>query len=393
MTVPMPAKRVAILGSTGSIGRSALDVVTALKGRLEVHALAARDRWQELHEQVKVFKPKVVALWFEEAADRLASALKGSGVKVLSGEEGVVEVASLAENDIVLSAIVGSAGLKPTLAAIRARRPVALANKESVVMAGELVMREAARHGVRILPVDSEHSAIFQAMQAGRHSEIARVIITSSGGALRRFSRDEIARVTPRQALNHPTWQMGPKVTIDSATLMNKALEIVEARWLFDLPVEKIELMIHPESIVHSLVEFVDGSVIAQMGMPDMRAPIQYALMWPDRVECPAPKLRLTEVGTLHFERPDGDRFPAVALGYEAARRGGTSPAAMNAANEVAVQAFLDERLRFTDVTPVVAAAMHAHRFVEHPTLEDVLRVDHTARAAAEESVAQRGRS
>jgi 1-deoxy-D-xylulose-5-phosphate reductoisomerase len=388
----MPAKRVAILGSTGSIGRSALDVVKALKGRLEVHALAARDKWQELHEQVNAFKPKVVALWFEEAADRLASALKGTGVKVLAGEEGVVEVASLAENDIVLSAIVGSAGLKPTLAALRARRPVALANKESVVMAGELVMREAARHGVRILPVDSEHSAIFQAMQAGRHSEVARIIITSSGGALRGFSRDEIARVTPKQALNHPTWQMGPKVTIDSATLMNKALEVVEARWLFDLPVEKIELMIHPESIVHSLVEFVDGSVIAQMGMPDMRAPIQYALTWPDRVECPAPKLRLTEVGTLHFERPDGDRFPAVALGYEAARRGGTAPAAMNAANEVAVQAFLDERLRFTDVTGVVAEAMNAHRFVEHPTLEDVLRVDRAARAAAEESVAQRGR-
>ncbi len=386
----MPAKRVAILGSTGSVGRSALDVVRALPGRLEVHALAARDRWQEMHEQVKAFHPKVVALWFDEAADRLKEALRGTGVKVLSGEAGVIEAASLGENDIVLSAIVGAAGLAPTLAAIRARKNVALANKETIVMAGELVMREAARHGVRILPVDSEHSAIFQAMSAGRHAEIARIIITSSGGALRRFTPEQLAHVTAKQALNHPTWQMGPKVTIDSATLMNKALEVVEAHFLFDLPVERIELMIHPESIVHSLVEFVDGSVIAQMGMPDMRAPIQYALTWPDRVECPAPKLRLTDVGALHFEKPDGERFPAVALGFEAARRGGTAPAAMNAANEVAVQAFLDGRLRFDAIAPIAAEVMNAHRFAAQATLDDILRADRAARAAAEELVVRR---
>ncbi len=360
----------------------------SLPGRLEVHALAARDRWQEMAEQVHAFKPKVVALWFEEAADRLSSALKGSGVKVLAGEEGVCEVAAMGENDIVLSAIVGAAGLKPTLAAIRARKPVALANKETIVMAGELVMREADRHGVRILPVDSEHSAIFQAMQSGRHSEIARILITSSGGPLRRMAASDIAHVTPKQALNHPTWQMGPKVTVDSATLMNKALELIEAHYLFAMPVNKIDVVIHPESIVHSLVEFVDGSVAAQLGMPDMRAPIQYALMWPDRVEGPAPKLNLAQVGALHFETPDVERFPAIALGAEAARRGGTAPAALNAANEVAVQAFLDGRLSFPSITRITSEVMHSHRFLEHPALDDVLHADSAARAAAEERVA-----
>jgi 1-deoxy-D-xylulose-5-phosphate reductoisomerase len=383
-------RRLAILGSTGSIGRSALDVVRALPGRFEVTALAAHSRWKDLLQQVGEFSPKVVALSDGEAAEKLRSELAGRDVRVLSGEEGVVEAACLPDTDMVLSAIVGAAGLRPTFEAIRAHKSIALANKETVVMAGELVMREAARRGVEILPVDSEHSAIFQAMCSGKHEEIARVIITGSGGPFRGLSAGELAKVTPRQALNHPTWQMGPKVTIDSATLMNKALEVIEAHLLFGLDVDQIELLIHPESIVHSLVEFVDGSVIAQMAMPDMRAPIQYALTWPDRLECPARRLRLWEVGELHFEKADRRRFPAVALGFEAARRGGTAPAALNAANEVAVKAFLEERLRFTDIAVVVAKVLRGHRFAEYPTLDEIFGVDREARAAAAELVAQK---
>ncbi|HUW55712.1 MAG TPA: 1-deoxy-D-xylulose-5-phosphate reductoisomerase [Planctomycetota bacterium] len=384
-------RRLTILGSTGSIGRSVLDVVRSLPDRFDVRALAARANWRELAGQVREFSPKVVALFDTTAAEELRTHLAGEPVEVLAGEEGVVRVAEHGESDMVVSAIVGSAGLAPTLAAVRAQKSIALANKETIVMAGELVMREAAKRGVEILPVDSEHSAIWQAMSAGKPEEIARVIITGSGGPFRGLSSEELAHVTPEQALNHPTWQMGPKVTIDSATLMNKALEVIEARLLFGLDVEQIEVLIHPESIVHSLVEFVDGSVVAQMSTPDMRGPIQYALTWPDRFECPAPRLRLSEVGELHFERPDVGRFPAVELGFEAARRGGTAPAALSAANEVAVGTFLDGKLRFTDIASVAAEVMKGHRFVERPTLDDVLEADRNARAAAAKLTAQRG--
>lgn len=384
-------KRLTILGSTGSIGRSVLDVVRTLDDRFEVQALAAGSNRQELAEQVREFSPKVVALADPDAAEELRRQLAGEPVEVLGGPEGVVRVAQHGESDMVVSAIVGSAGLQPTLAAVRAHKSIALANKETIVMAGELVMREAAKRGVEILPVDSEHSAIWQAMSAGRPEEVARVIITGSGGPFRGFSDEELTRVTPEQALNHPTWRMGPKVTIDSATLMNKALEVIEAHLLFGLDVEQIEVLIHPESIVHSLVEFVDGSVVAQMSTPDMRGPIQYALTWPDRFECPTARLRLSEVGELHFEKPDAERFPAVTLGFEAARCGGTAPAALNAANEVAVRAFLDGKLRFTDIVVVVAEVMNDHRFVERPALDDVLEADRKARDAAARLASKKG--
>ena len=383
MSARTTPRSLAILGSTGSIGRSALDVVRGLPGRFRVVALAARSRWKDLLRQVVEFTPKVVALSDGSAAAKLRSALAGRPVRVLSGEEGVIEAACLPDADIVLSAIVGAAGLRPTFEAIRAGKSIALANKETVVMAGDLVMREAARRGVEVLPVDSEHSAIFQAMCCGKRDEVARVILTGSGGPFRKFSTRGLSRVTPRQALNHPTWRMGPKVTIDSATLMNKALEVFEAHYLFGLDVDRIEVLIHPQSIVHSLVEFVDGSVIAQMGVPDMRAPIQHALTWPDRMACSARRLDLTEVRELQFEKPDRKRFPALALGFEAARRGGTAPAALNAANEVAVQAFLDERLRFTDIAAVAAQVLKKHRFVEEPTLDEILAVDREARTSA----------
>lgn len=390
MTRQNAPRGLAILGSTGSIGLSALDVVRALPGNFRITALAAGANWEELLRQVDEFSPAAVAVFDAEAARTLESKLTGRKVRVLVGEQGVIEAASLPENEMVLSAIVGAAGLRPTLAAVRARKTIALANKETIVMAGELVMREAAERKIEILPVDSEHSAIFQAMSAGLHEEIARVIITGSGGPFREMSADALARVTPKQALNHPTWRMGPKVTIDSATLMNKALEVIEAHWLFDLRVDQIDLLIHPESIVHSLVEFVDGSVVAQLGVPDMRGPIQYALTWPERLECPAPRLRLWEVGELHFERPDAERFPAVLLGFEAARRGGTAPAALNAANEVAVHAFLEGRLRFTDIADVVAGVLATHAFTERPSLDDILEADRAARAAAAELVTQK---
>jgi len=383
-------RHLAILGSTGSIGRSALDVVRSLPDRFQVTVLVAGSRWKELLEQITEFSPKVAALSDPEAAEELKRRLAGRDVEVLSGEEGVIQAAKHPESDVVLSAIVGAAGLRPTLAAIREQKTVALANKETIVMAGELVMREAAKLGVGILPVDSEHSAIFQAMSAGRHEEIARVIITGSGGPFRGLSAEELSKVTPEQALNHPTWQMGPKITIDSATLMNKALEVIEAHWLFGLDVEQIDLLIHPQSIVHSMVEFLDGSVIAQMGTPDMRGPIQYALTWPDRFECPARRLRLSEIGALEFERPDRERFPAVALGFEAARRGGTAAAALNAANEVAVQAFLDRRIGFNDITAIADEVMKGHDLLEQPSLEDILRTDGDARTAAASHVERR---
>ena len=386
---PTP-RSLAILGSTGSIGRSALDVVRGLPGRFRVTALAAHSKWKDLLRQVEEFSPRVVALSDGAAAGKLRSALAGRRVRVLSGEEGVVEAACLPDTDVVLSAIVGAAGLRPTFEAIRAGKSIALANKETVVMAGTLVMREAARRGVEILPVDSEHSAIFQAMCCGKREEIARVILTGSGGPFRGLSTRALARVTPRQALNHPTWRMGPKVTIDSATLMNKALEVIEAHFLFGLEVDRIEVLIHPQSIVHSLVEFVDGSVIAQMGMPDMRAPIQHALTWPRRCACSARRLDLAEVRELRFEKPDWKRFPAVALGFEAARRGGTAPAALNAANEIAVQAFLEERLGFTGIAVVAARVLKGHRFVEQPTLDEILAVDREASASADDLVSHK---
>jgi len=376
-------RRLAILGSTGSIGRSALDVVRQLGDRFRVTALSAGANWRELLKQVREFKPKLVALSDAAAAEKLRPELPSEGTRLLVGDEGVIEAATSADSDMVLSAIVGAAGLRPTVAAVRAQKSVALANKETIVAAGQLVMREAARRGVEILPVDSEHSAIFQAMSAGKPEEIARVIITGSGGPFREMPAEALRDVTPEQALNHPTWQMGPKITVDSATLMNKGLEIIEAHWLFGLELDQIDLLIHPESIVHSLVEFVDGAVVAQMGMPDMREPIQYALTWPDRLECPVPRLRLSDVGALHFERPDFERFPAVALAYEAAGRGGTAPAALNAGNEIAVEAFLDRRLRFTDIAVVAGLTMNAHRFVENPALEEVLEADAAAREVA----------
>ena len=376
-------KRISILGSTGSIGLSTLDVARHLRERCRVVGLGARSDWESLKSQIAEFRPSRAALAETGAYERLRGALDGQSTSLLKGPEGLVDLARADDVDVVLSAITGYAGLEPGLAALRAGKTLALANKESLVTAGPLMLEAARAGGASIVPVDSEHSAIFQAMASGRREEVRRVVITASGGPFRTASMAEMEEATPEQALRHPTWSMGPKITIDSATMMNKALEIIEARWLFGLEPDQIEVLVHPQSIIHSLVEFRDGSVIAQMGRPDMRVPIQYALTWPDRLDADVRKLDLAEVRSLTFEAPDPVRFPALELGHRAVRAGGSMGAVLNAANEVAVEAFLARKIRFTRIAAVVRETMDAHRKVETPSLGDIRAADAWARAEA----------
>lgn len=374
-------RRVVVLGSTGSVGRSALSVLAHENlTRLQLLGLAANARWQPLLDQARTHRPRYVALADPAAASALRDALKGSGIDVLVGPEGIERLVSLPETDRVVSAIVGAAGLRGTYAALDAGKTVALANKETLVMAGPLVTDLARRRAAELLPVDSEHSAIFQALHSGKNSEVRRVILTSSGGPFRGRSRAQLANVTREQALDHPTWKMGPKISVDSATLMNKALEVIEARWLFDLQPHQIQVVIHPQSIVHSMVEFVDGSTIAQLSPPDMRLPVQYALTYPDRLPGPCPMLDLTQRMTLHFEPPDLDTFPALQLGFDVIRAGGTAGAALNAANEAAVARFLDGSLRFLDIPRACKAALESHPFDPNPSLDQIWKVDAWAR-------------
>lgn len=371
---------VAVLGSTGSIGTSALAVIDAAPDRLRAIALSAHGNLDLLLEQAHRLRPRWIV-----AADPVAAAAQDwsrlpAGVELLVGPEAVETVARAPEVQIVLAAIVGSAGLRGTWAAIEAGKTVALANKETMVVAGPLVTELAERTGARIIPVDSEHSAVFQAMQAGRRSEVRRIVLTASGGPFRNHTHEQLAEVTIDDALRHPTWQMGPKITIDSATMMNKALEIIEARWLFDLEPEQIDVVVHPQSIVHSLVEFVDGSVIAQLGSPDMKLPIQYALMYPRRMPGVAARLDFTERMRLDFEPPDMERFPALALGLEVARAGGTAGAVLNAANEAAVAEFRAGHLRFADIVPSCRAVLEHHQFDPRPSLAALLEIDAWAR-------------
>lgn len=375
--------RVAVLGSTGSIGESTLDVVAASGGRLSVHLLAARRDVETILEQARLFRPRWVVLADPAAAAGVGPADLPEGTRLAVGEDAIGELAASDEVDRVVSAIVGAAGLRGTWAAVEAGKVVALANKESLVMAGPLVTDLAARTGARILPVDSEHSAIQQALASGGDGEVARIVLTASGGPFRSTPASALQSVTPAEALRHPTWSMGRKITIDSATMMNKALEIIEARWLFGLPADRIAVVVHPQSVVHSMVEFVDGSVIAQLSPPDMRLPIQYALEYPRRRPGPARRLDWSEALHLEFEPPDPVRFPALILGQEAATRGGTAGAALNAANEVAVEAFLAGRIRFTDVAEVCGRILQDHPFEAEPSLDAILEIDAWARHAA----------
>jgi 1-deoxy-D-xylulose-5-phosphate reductoisomerase len=378
-------KRIVILGSTGSIGASTLDIVSKFPDRFQIVGLAAGSNDQILEDQIRTFQPKVVALSCPDAAKRLRARVGNAQVEVLDGEPGLCEVAGFPECDLVISAIVGGAGLKPTLSAIQAGRQVALANKEPMVMAGQLMQQEAQKHGVTIFPIDSEHSAIFQSMEGHRKVDIRRVVLTASGGPFWDWPATDLEHVTPAQALKHPNWKMGAKITTDSATLMNKGLEVIEARWLFDLPASQIDVVIHRESIIHSLVEYCDGSVISQLGHPDMRTPISYAMNYPERVPLLPPLLDLGKIGKLTFFPPDTEKFPCLQLAYDALAGGAGLPATLNAANEVAVHAFLNNQIAFLDISKIIQKTMTAYCPTPLSTIEDVLNVDQWARRTAEE--------
>ncbi|MDH4318851.1 MAG: 1-deoxy-D-xylulose-5-phosphate reductoisomerase [Desulfobulbaceae bacterium] len=375
-------KKISLLGSTGSIGKNVLEVVRNFPDRYRVRAMSAGRNIELLAAQVLEFRPEIVSVAMGEDIDKLAALLPDDyRGRLFHGDEGNVAVASNPGSDTVVTAVVGAVGLVPTLAAIRAGKDIGLANKETLVMAGRLVMQLAAKHRVRILPIDSEHNAIFQALEAGRREDVSRIILTASGGPFRTKSAGDLVTVTPKQALAHPNWDMGRKISIDSATLMNKGLEVIEARWLFDVGSEAINVVVHPQSIVHSLVEYVDGSVVAQLGIPDMKIPIAYALSYPQRLNLGLSRLSLSQCGRLDFEEPDHERFPALKLAYKALEMGGVMPAVLNGANEVAVDAFLDQKIRFTDIAAVVARTMDAAEQGDELVLEEILAADSWARA------------
>jgi len=377
-------RRISLLGSTGSIGVNVLDIVRRFPDRFKIVGLAAGCNVESIAAQVVEFAPECISVYDERHAkllqDRLPSVWHN---RICWGDDGNQKIAAHETADMTVSAIVGAAGLQPTLAAIRAGKDVGLANKETLVMAGRIVMDAVAAQGVRMLPVDSEHSAIFQALQAGRREDVKKIILTASGGPFRGKKPEELQRVTREDALNHPKWKMGPKISIDSATLMNKGLEVIEAKWLFGTPVEGIEVLVHPQSIVHSLVEFQDGSVIAQLGIPDMRIPITYALSYPERLALPLPSLNLAECATLDFYQPDHRSFPALELAFGALRSGGVQPAVLNAANEIAVEAFLQGRIDFTSIVDIVSATMGRIQGGNEENLDDILEADAEARRRA----------
>ncbi len=381
MTGPM--KNLTILGSTGSIGVSTLQIVESFPDAYRVVALTAGNNIDLLVEQVCKFRPQLVAVVSEQGAERLAKRLQGQDVEILSGVEGLIRCATHDASDMVVAAIVGAAGLVPTMAAIKAGKDIALANKETLVTAGSLVMDEVARQGVTMIPVDSEHSAVFQSLAGQRSEDVRRIILTASGGPFRQHSLQQLKSVTPADALAHPNWNMGNKISIDSATMMNKGLEVIEACWLFNLPAEQVAVHIHPESIIHSMVEYKDGAVLAQLGVPDMKTPIAYALSWPQRLPLDLQPLDLCRAEKLTFAEPDLERFPCLQLAYQAFAAGGTVPAVMNAANEVAVEAFLQQRLDFLGIPKVIEQVVARHQREELVAIDKVLQADLAGRQEA----------
>ncbi len=375
-------KKVVVLGSTGSIGTSTIKVAEDLPDRIRLLGLGAGNNVELLLEQARRHQPEAVCIADPGKAAELRNLL-GSSTKVFSGAEGLVKLATLPAADIVLIAIVGTAGLQPALAAIRARKDIAIASKEILVMAGEIVMSEARRYGVQVLAVDSEHSAIFQCLEGKPPASVRRLWLTASGGPFRTTPKADFAGITVERALRHPSWVMGRKITIDSATLFNKGLEMIEARWLFDIEMQRVRVVVHPQSVVHSIVEFVDGSMLAQLSTPDMCLPIQYALTYPERISSERVQTSLAKLGTLTFEEPDLERFPALRLARRAGETGGTMPAVLNAANEIAVQAFLSGRITFPQIPELVARTFDEHQVVAHPDLEQILQADAWARARA----------
>ena len=378
-------RHIAILGSTGSIGRQALDVVRQHKDKFEVELLTANNSSELLIRQALEFMPANVVICNESKYQEVADALQPHDIKVFTGMDSVCALVGSEDIDIVLTALVGFCGLRPTVSAIEAGKIIALANKETLVAGGSVVMALAKKHNAPILPVDSEHSAIFQCLMGAAGNPLTRIHLTASGGPFRSWTKEEIAAVTRKEALKHPQWKMGAKITIDSATMMNKGFEMIEAKWLFDTEPEKINIVVHPQSIIHSMVEFADGAVIAQMGHPDMREPIQYALSFPERLTLDNKKLDFAELGSLTFEKPDMDKFPCLALAFEAIGRGGNIPCAMNAANEAAVAAFLQDRIRFYDIPDIISSCMAGVEFVSAPEIDELISMnDEVYRKAAE---------
>ncbi|MEB3101127.1 1-deoxy-D-xylulose-5-phosphate reductoisomerase [Ferviditalea candida] len=375
-------KRISILGSTGSIGTQALDVIAKHPDGFRVEGLAAGSNLEVLIRQIRQFRPRKVSVATRQLADELKLAVAGD-VEIYSGDEGLLEIAAGTDADMVITALVGSQGLKSTLAAIEAGKQIGLANKETLVSGGHLVMELAARNRVGILPIDSEHSAIFQCLNGEARTDASRIILTASGGAFRDRTREQLKGVTVEQALRHPNWSMGAKITIDSATMVNKGLEVIEAHWLFGMDYRQIDVVLHPESIVHSMVEFADTSVIAQLGTPDMRVPIQYALTYPERLPSPGKRLDLTTVGSLHFRQMDEERFPCLKLAYECGRAGGTATAVFNAANEMAVARFLRREIEFLQIEDIIRQVVDRHQTVSVPQLEEILEADRWARSVA----------
>lgn len=380
-------KKISILGSTGSIGQSTLDVVRRNPDSFDVIGLAEGHDPAMLLQQIHEFKPSLVSVRDEGCAKEIKGQLGDNCPEIVFGIDGACQVASMDDADLVVSAIVGAIGIRPTLAAIESGTTVALANKETLVAAGELVMKRAKEKNVALLPIDSEHSAIFQSLVGHKREGISRLVLTASGGPFRTTPKEELEKVTVEQALNHPRWSMGAKITVDSASLMNKGLEVIEARWLFDMEPARVDVVVHPQSIVHSLVEYIDGCVVAELGEPDMRAPISYALSYPDRLPSGVDKLELDKIGTLTFEKPDYEKFPALRLAYDALEAGGTMPAIMNAANEVAVAAFLDGKVKFLDIPRLVGTAMNEHAPTSYTSVEEIIAADKRARELTTEAI------
>lgn len=380
-------KQIAILGSTGSIGTQTLDVVRQHPDEFAVYALSANRSVDLLIQQALEFNPAVVCIADPQYYPRLRDALSDMPIKVMAGMDAIVEMVTMPAIDVVVAAMVGYAGLRPTIEAIRAKKTIALANKETLVVAGEIICRLAQHHKVAILPVDSEHSAIFQSLVGENTASVEKLLLTASGGPFRSFTFEQMQHVTAKQALQHPNWEMGAKITIDSASMMNKGFEVIEARWLFDIPVDRIQVLVHPQSIVHSAVQFVDGSVKAQMGAPDMRMPIQYALTYPERWQSNVPRLDLFATHQLTFEEPDMQRFPNLQLAYDAIRQGGNMPCVLNAANEVVNLAFRENRCGFLQMSDVIARTMAQANFIQQPTYEDYVLTDKQARQIAKQSL------
>ena len=368
-------KKIAILGSTGSIGTQTLEVVRENKD-IEVLALAAGNNITLLEQQIREFHPRLVGVWAEEKAEELKSRIRDTGTKVVSGMDGLLEIAQIEGSEILVTAIVGMIGIRPTIAAIEAGKDIALANKETLVTAGHIIMPLAKKMGVKILPVDSEHSAIFQSLQGSRRSEVKKILLTASGGPFRGKKQEDLLNIRVEDALKHPNWAMGRKITIDSSTMVNKGLEVMEAKWLFNVDIDDVQVVVQPQSVIHSMVEFVDGAVIAQLGTPDMKLPIQYALYYPERRYLPGDRVDFRKIGHLDFEEPDMDTFYGLELAYEAGRTGGTLPTVFNAANELAVSQFLNREIKYLEIIEIIEDCMRAHKTIENPTVEQILETE-----------------